>query len=286
MSTPLLVECNNCGREWMGWPQHLLRGSGCRECSLLHRDCSNNKPKTTTAFVSEMEQVHPNIVVVGQYHNAHTPITCRCKTCGHVWNAQPANLLMGCGCPDCGRVSAHDKQAQTTAGFISRLRVANPSVEIIGEYKNNRTAVACRCRECGDTWSALPLNLLRGTACPKHRLSHGEKAIMRWLKSHNVEFECQKRFDELVGVGGRRLPFDFYLPRTRTLIEFQGNFHDRTDRLQSDENYDVLRAHDEKKREFANKTGFQLIEIWYYDDIEEKLEEVFGITDPVTTTAI
>ena len=86
-----------------------------------------------------------------------------------------------------------------------------------------------------------------------------------------------------MGIKGRTLPYDFYVPDYNCLIEYQGNFHDHTDRIQSDEDFEQRKIHDKLKREYAISNKYNFLEIWYYDNIEEKLKEMFNIIDPVTT---
>ena len=81
------------------------------------------------------------------------------------------------------------------------------------------------------------------------------------------------------------MPYDFYISNANMVIEYQGNFHDNTDRLQTDEDYIVRKIHDNLKYEYAVSHGIRFAEIWYYEDIDKKLQEIFDITDPVTTIA-
>ena len=43
----------------------------------------------------------------------------------------------------------------------------NPDVEVLGEIKNNRTKVLCKCRVCRHEWEAAPDNLKNGKGCPR-----------------------------------------------------------------------------------------------------------------------
>ena len=87
-------KCKKCGYEWVGMLNNLLRGSKCRKCLGLLR-------KTTEQFVNEVKQVNKLVDVVGEYINDNTPIMCKCKECGNIWEARPRNILKGCGCPKC-----------------------------------------------------------------------------------------------------------------------------------------------------------------------------------------
>lgn len=285
MSTKIKVRCNQCGNEWDVRPQHLLRGHRCRICALKQRDCSKNTRKTTKQFMEEMKNKNPNISIIGEYTNAKTKVMCRCNICNHSWGARPTNLISGNGCPKCGAMAARDKQIKDSELFLNQLKVISPNIEIIGKYKGNKINIRCVCKKCGWIWEAMPANLLRGSGCPIHHISRGEKYIMNQLNNMNINYIFQKKFDGLIGLGARPLSFDFYLPEYNILIEYQGNFHDKTDRLQTDEDFKRQLAHDNLKRNYAIIHGYKILEIWYYDDINKKLNEIFNITNPVTTTA-
>lgn len=57
--------------------------------------------KTHQQFVSELAVVNPTVEAVGEYVGAREKTTCRCKLCGHTWEATPTNLLRGRKCPRC-----------------------------------------------------------------------------------------------------------------------------------------------------------------------------------------
>lgn len=85
----------------------------------------------------------------------------------------------------------------------------------------------------------------------------------------------KKKYDDLIGIGGGLLSYDFYLPQQNLLIEYQGEFHNHTDRLRSDYEFKKQQIHDKKKLEYAHNHNIDLLEIWYYDfnNIEDILEQ-------------
>lgn len=117
--------------------------------------------KSPEEFAAEVAQVAPTVELLGPYVNARTKVACRCRGCGHEWEASPNHLLRGVGCPICAgtaRVSAEE--------FAARAAESAPKVEILTPYVNARTRIDCRCRECGNTWSPYPKSLLQGYGCP------------------------------------------------------------------------------------------------------------------------
>ena len=70
------------------------------------------RAKSPEEFARELEQVAPDVELLGEYTNARTRIDCRCRICGHTWSPYPKSLLQGYGCPECGkRKSLESRQA-------------------------------------------------------------------------------------------------------------------------------------------------------------------------------
>ena len=133
------------------------------------------------------------------------------------------------------------------------------------------------CPECNNVWSARLADINYGQWCPQCNSSKGEKEITRWLRLNNIEFLPQKEFVGLVGIGGKNLSYDFYLPDYNLLIEYQGAFHDGTvtGSYRNLYDFDRQKEHDKRKREYAKNQNINLLEIWYYDfdNIEEILNK-------------
>ncbi len=290
-ASPLYVKCRKCGFEWNSTANRLIAGHGCRKCADdRKRHKRGYYRKTHEQFISELHDISPNILVCSEYKSATHLVECTCEKCGHKWSAKPANLLAGFGCPNCALVSISAKQIKPHSEFVDEMRQANPWIEVIGLYTGNKNNVSLKCLNCGCVWDAMPINLLRkdgkNTGCPKCKRSHGETQIANWLDQNHIMYKPWKTFDGLVGVGGELLSYDFFLPEYNMLIEFQGQYHDNTARLQTTDGYLIQLEHDRRKREYASKHHITLLEIWYYDRIEDKITQAFdNIKEPVTTTA-
>lgn len=292
MSKKTLTKCNICGFEWSPTAQRLLRGHGCRKCAFRARNEKYPAPKrkTPTEFRAQMQSINPQIIIIDDYINARTKLKCECLKCGNIWSATPYNLESGCGCPQCKIELIANKQKKSQDDFVKELSYINKEIEVMGTYLHNKHKIGLRCKRCGCEWEAMPINLLRkdglATGCPYCKESHGEKHIRNWLESNQIDYIPQKKFNDLIGIGGGLLSYDFYIPFYNTLIEYQGEFHDNTARIQTEDSYKVQVEHDKRKFDYAINNGYNLLPIWYYDDIEEKLNEMTlcNIVDPVTIT--
>ena len=50
---------------------------------------------------------------------------------------------------------------------------------------------------------------LSGAGCPFLSESYGEQHLLRYFSEHGIEAKYEKSFDDLRGVGGNRLTYDF-----------------------------------------------------------------------------
>lgn len=157
--TPLLCRCKSCGHTWKAHPRFLLNGINCPNCGF--KLGGKLKAKTHTEFIRELQQISPNITVLDGYINARTKVSCKCNTCGYNWKTTPNSLLRGSGCKRCAGLLPW-----TTDEFKKSVEQSG-TVEVLGEYVNNREKVLCRCKKCGYDWYGVPSNLLRGHGCPK-----------------------------------------------------------------------------------------------------------------------
>ena len=103
--------------------------------------CAGNAKRTTEQYIIELYNINTNIQVIGQYINALTPILHKCLIDENEWYAAPANLLSGQGCPACKVRFLSDKFRKTHEQYVEELAIANPDVEVIGEYVNAKTNI-------------------------------------------------------------------------------------------------------------------------------------------------
>lgn len=98
---PITCRCKICGYIWTTIPKVLTTNkSGCPKCG--REKATKAETKTREQFILEMSKIDNSIEIIGDYVNTHTKIKCRCKRCGRIWFAYPANLLnKSAGCPGC-----------------------------------------------------------------------------------------------------------------------------------------------------------------------------------------
>lgn len=55
---------------------------------------------------------------------------------------------------------------KTNEEYLEELRLINPNLQVIGEYRDNSTKVRYECLICGKKWMAMPGSVLSGHGCP------------------------------------------------------------------------------------------------------------------------
>lgn len=112
-----------------------------------------------------------------------------------------------------------------------------------------------------------------------HRVySVGEMTIYKLLTQLDIEFEPQKRFDDIKDK--KPLPFDFFLPQFNLVIEYQGLQHFQEVNRNGRESLYAIQKRDELKRQGALKNGINYIsisatrEIDIESEVARKLQEL------------
>lgn len=79
-------------------PNDLLRGHN--KCPICSKNEYMNKRKKI--FLQKFYNIHNNnIILLENYIYSEKHIKCKCTKCNYIWQATPANLLRGTGCPNC-----------------------------------------------------------------------------------------------------------------------------------------------------------------------------------------
>ena len=174
--TSILFRCEKCGKTWKTFPDNILHGKGCPECS--RQENARKRRKTHDQFINELSAINKDVEIIGTYQNSHSAITAKCKNCGNVWNAIPYKLLNGIGCPKCAAEKNISNMRKTHEQFVSELRQLNPNLEVLGKYKNAKTNIHLRCLCCGHEWDVSPDTILHRASCPACRKKEIKKDLL------------------------------------------------------------------------------------------------------------
>lgn len=269
-------KCSICGFEWYDSPAHVLNGRGCHKCNKKVR-------RTHEEFLLEVNDKFDNIKILSKFSGVDNPIKCSCKIHNIEWTTTPYSLMKGkFGYRLCSNDGIAKNQAKTTKEFCDKIKkITKGEYVVYGNYINSKTPILLYHTKCKNTFKMRPSNFLMYQSCP-HCVTptKGEKKIIDYFSDNNIVYEFQKYYDDLRGINGGLLSYDFYLKDCNTLIEYQGQFHDGLDNDYVSENLDRQQEHDRRKRQYAKDHNIKLLEIWYwdYENIEEILSRELGLT--------
>ncbi len=250
--TKVCIICPKHGEFWQT-PDNHLKGKGCAYCAKI-------KKLTTEEFIKRAKEVHGNKYDYSKvdYINTHKKVCIICPKHGEFWQT-PANHLLGRGC----KVCVGNSYSYSTKEWIEKAKeIHNDEYDYSKvEYINSKTKVCIICPKHGE-FMMLPNNHLFGQKCPSCRESKLEREVNEILKSKNIIFHKQKRFEWL---GKQSL--DFYLPEHSLAIECQGIQHykpvDFGGKGESVANEEFLLTvkRDNKKKKLCEKNGIKILYI-------------------------
>jgi len=276
--TPVVIKCKIHGEFSIRPDVHLFgkHRRGCQECGRIRdREYSKNiSVQHGMVFVERARKIHGNKYDYSKvnYIKSNCKTTIICKECGQEFEQTPNKHLQGKGCPYCAnknhvkRLAAINRSSKEE--FIEKARKVHGNKYDYSkiEYENSHSKICIICPEHGEFWQS-PNEHLRGSGCWLCSESHGEREIRKWFDEHGIEYIREKEFDGLVGVGGGKLRFDFYLPKHNICVEFDGIQHRKFIKgMQTKKEFEDILEHDRRKNEFCSKNGIKLIRIWRDDE--------------------
>ena len=125
--------------------------------SIFNKAYLLSRKMTTEEFKEKLKDLNPEVTVLGEYKNNHSPIKVRCNKCGRIWSPTPHGLFAGYGCIQCHINSTRITQEE----FVNKVKKVNPTIKVLGEYTMSSEPIKCQCQVCGRIWYPLAKNLLK-----------------------------------------------------------------------------------------------------------------------------
>lgn len=266
--TKIKIKHKNCGTFWSVKPNSFLSGSRCPNCFR-----PNYNMDTPLYKKRVFDLVGCEYDVIGEYIKSTKKIEMLHNTCGLSYDVTPSNFLFGQRCPKC---NGSIKKTQTE--FETEIfDLVGSEYSVLGEYINTKTHIKVRHNICGFEYDVTPSNILKGRRCPQCNESKGEAALRYYCENEKIPFAQEYSFDELMGNKGVCLRFDMAILKlngnVKGLIEYDGVFHYEVQ--YSEENFNNLKIHDERKNQYCKNNDIPLLRIpyWEFDNIESVLDE-------------
>lgn len=246
-------------------PDAHVRKVGCPECN-------GGVKYTTDSFIEKSKKLHGESYVYSgvEYVNSTKKVKIICNKHGE-FLIRPVNHLQGQGCPSCSGVKQHD----TKSFIINSMKVHSDRYDYTRVfYKNNHTKVEIICKNHG-IFFQTPKDHMNGSGCRYCNLSKGEVMLENRLKILGIDYIREKKFQDCIGVGGYKLPFDFYLPKYNILIEYDGRQHfEPVDKFGGEKTFDILKKNDSLRERWCIEKKIKLIRIKYVS-VENDLDYLY-----------
>ena len=186
------VICKKCGNKYDSTPNNLLLGKKCKICANKYN--GENKRKTNTQFIKELENLDLGIISLDEYQGKDVKIKFQCNK-GHVWESRPNDILHGYGCPFCAgnKVLKGFNDMWTTNPDMAKMLLDSDLGYKLSDGSNK--IVDFVCPDCGTSKKISPHQLgSYGLACRvcSDGISYPNKfarALLKQLPVDNVKYE-------------------------------------------------------------------------------------------------
>lgn len=163
---------------WEATPSNIIRGTWCPKCG--------GSEKLTIEEMKQIAKKNGGKCLSNKYINAQTKLKWQCEK-RHIWEATPNDIKNGTWCRKCAGCE------KSTIKKMQQIAKKNGGKCLSNEYINAHTKLKWQC-EFGHVWVTMPLNIKKGTWCPKcsHKIA-GEK---RKLTIEDMKLIARKRGGE------------------------------------------------------------------------------------------
>ena len=195
--TAIMHHCKKHDIYWKAYPCNTLKGKGCCECGK-----EKNKikfTKTHEKYVEQLRKSNPDVEVLENYKDSHTPILHLCKKHNVEWKSIPSNVLRGAGCPKCGSEKISDSLSKSHEWYVEKLKCHNPYLKVIEEYAGIDTHIKHYCTKHNEYWDTTPNNALKSCGCPKCKSEKRREALGMTHEDYVKEISIKRPDIEVIG---------------------------------------------------------------------------------------
>lgn len=279
--TQLKIYCKECD-EWfnMNAKNHLTLKQGHKKCAIQKRRLTMKEisDRSEGIFRDKDGNTLYFIPLDQEYENGYTEIKIFCKRCDKWIKQRADNHLAGHGCNDCGERENAKNRLLTLKEISDRSNAIHTDengetmyiIDLDQKYINKRHEIDIFCKKCKETFKQTVSVHLQGCGCSCFTESKGERFISKFLNTLGISYIKQYKFKECKNI--KRLPFDFYLEKYNTCIEYDGRQHfEPIEYFGGQSNFDKSIHNDNIKNKYCEDKGIKLLRIKYNENIEEKI---------------
>lgn len=203
-----------CGNGHMFWkrPAPIKRGGWCRKCSDTDPEKAYERLCRNVAGMGG--------IMISEYLGNSKKVHIDCGK-GHDFWTVPYSINAKHWCPKC----ANKCPEQSEERFLEKVKGNEGSCMDV--YQGDRVKVRIQC-QMKHVFCMEPHEVKSGRWCPTCKESKGERACRHYLERNNIPFESEYSMPSALPefiAGPNRYRYDFYIPSTKTLIEYDGKQH-------------------------------------------------------------
>lgn len=150
-ATPLLFQCNICGKHFKRDYNHLKRGGGRFKCEECANKTKSNKQRLSIQdveqYIKQNDIEHNCTLLSIDYINSITPMKFQCNKCGKIFYRDYNHLTRGQGrfqCEKCG-VLQGAKTKKYTKEMVQEDIQQKRGYILLGDYVDAQTPVLTQC---------------------------------------------------------------------------------------------------------------------------------------------
>ena len=262
--------------------EQVTRANPCKEC-VRDQKLQNYNNKV----LNSMQENYPDFELQSDITDFDCEVIISCPKHGKFKSKTDSIIFNRMGCIKCGRDTTGIKntgkvrvnfqvfKTRFTERYGSRLILLSDD----SNYQNTNSILTVKCSDpTHSEFQNTAKNLLRYQGCKNCNESMGERLVRLALEELEIEYEQEKRFSSCRD--RKELPFDFWLPKFGTLIEFQGKQHEiSANRFGGSNALKGTQRRDKIKKDWASDNGINLIYIHDYKEIKKTILENLLPTD-------
>ncbi len=279
------IQCTKCetyNYKTMG--NLISKNMKCEKCQDVDAQPKKLEMKTKLfqKFCKELEEENYKMTSTDvQYVDNTTKFKVTCPQ-NHTFETNQCNFTISKRrCKQCDLIKKSEKNRLSDEDV--NITLDKRSLKLNGNYVNAKTPIDLICKQCDNHFSICLNNIKwNKTGCPSCNASVGETAIIEVLKTNNVNYVKEYKFQKPKQCKDTRdLPFDFYLPDLNLIIEFDGIQHSKPIGIfGGPEGYELTRKHDVIKTFHCIKNKIPILRI-SHQDIENVSEILLPIINNI-----
>jgi hypoxanthine phosphoribosyltransferase len=270
----LRFKCNKCSDVFITTSFLYSKSEDSKRCVCCKQKLKIDSATARDVFIGRCKERHGSYYdysKVAETFSAKTKLTIICPKHGEFLQTSDSHLNKGHGCSVCKIDYVTGITRSTKADFVfksNNIHNFKYNYELV-QYVNAITPVSIKCTKHG-VFLQKPDVHLRGSGCPIcTNTSVAVQNILGVLDEINIPYTTEKSFPGCVGITGRSLRFDIYLPDRNLCIEYDGPHHfaPRLYGNMTDDDASKIfvtqQQNDSIKDKFCEKENIQLLRIPY-----------------------